>query len=130
MVEQRICSFCGTNIEPGTGRLFVKKDGVTYNFCSSKCFKNQIGKRKVPRMTEWTAAHKREKEISLGSAKQEKRKVAKKVTRKTRKVKAPKEKSKEKSPKDAAEEPKREEKKPSKEKAIKESGPEKKEEKK
>lgn len=127
MVELRICSFCGTNIEPGTGRLFVKKDGVTYNFCSSKCFKNQIGKGKVPRMTEWTAAHKREKEISLGSAKQETRKVAKKVTRKKRKVKAPKEK--EETAEVAKEEPKRDEEKPSEEKAKVEAEPEMKEEK-
>jgi len=128
MVEQRICSFCGTNIEPGTGRLFVRKDGLTYNFCSSKCFKNQIGKGKVPRMTEWTAAHKREKEIFLGSVKQEKRKVAKKVTRKTRKVKPPKEK-REDAAKEAAEEPKREEEKPSEEKTKVEGEPENQEEK-
>lgn len=127
MVELRICSFCGTNIEPGTGRLFVRKDGVTYNFCSSKCFKNQIEKGKVPRMTEWTAAHKREKEISLGSGKLERKKVAKKITRKTRKVKQPKEKKE--AEKASEEEPEREVEKASEEKSKGESDPEKKEEK-
>jgi len=65
MVEQKICSFCGGSIEPGTGRLYVRKDGVTYNFCSSKCFKNLVVMKRLPRETEWTAAYKREKDTRL-----------------------------------------------------------------
>jgi len=71
MVEQKICSFCGGNIEPGTGRLYVRKDGMTYNFCSSKCFKNLVVMRRLPRETEWTAAYKREKDTRMTPATQE-----------------------------------------------------------
>lgn len=65
MVERRICSFCGQDIEPGTGRLHVKKDGTVYQFCTSKCYKNMIQLRRVPRRTAWTAQFFREKEAKL-----------------------------------------------------------------
>jgi len=65
MVEQKICSFCGSNIEPGTGRIFVRKDGLTYTFCGSKCYKNLVVMRRLPRETEWTAAYKREKAVRM-----------------------------------------------------------------
>jgi len=82
MVEQKICSFCGGSIEPGTGRLYVRKDGMTYNFCSSKCFKNLVVMRRLPRETEWTAAYKREKETRLApAAKEEGEEEGKKVRR-------------------------------------------------
>jgi len=87
MVEQKICSFCGGSIEPGTGRLYVRKDGMTYNFCSSKCFKNLVVMRRLPRETEWTASYKREKETRLAPTAKEKKeaggedKGAKKVRR-------------------------------------------------
>lgn len=65
MVERRICSFCGQEIEPGTGRIHVKKDATVYQFCTSKCYKNMIQLRRVPRRTEWTAQFFREKEAKL-----------------------------------------------------------------
>jgi large subunit ribosomal protein L24e len=34
------CSFCGKELKPGTGKMFVKNDGVVFYFCSSKCEKN------------------------------------------------------------------------------------------
>ena len=37
MVEKRSCSFCGNEIEPGTGKLYVKKDGTVFYFCKNKC---------------------------------------------------------------------------------------------
>ncbi|MEM1525667.1 MAG: 50S ribosomal protein L24e [Ignisphaera sp.] len=40
MVVKRMCSFCGYEIEPGTGLMFVRNDGTILWFCSSKCFKN------------------------------------------------------------------------------------------
>ncbi|NYT11106.1 MAG: 50S ribosomal protein L24e [Methanomassiliicoccales archaeon] len=67
MVERRICSFCGQDIEPGTGRLHVKKDGTVYQFCTSKCYKNMVQLRRVPRRTAWTAQFFREKEAKLRS---------------------------------------------------------------
>lgn len=55
MVETRICSFCGDNIEPGTGMMYVKKDGTIYYYCSTKCRRNHALGR-VPRRVRWTAA--------------------------------------------------------------------------
>ncbi|MFA5314243.1 MAG: 50S ribosomal protein L24e [Methanomassiliicoccales archaeon] len=57
MVEQKLCSFCGANIEPGTGKMYVKKDGTVYMFCTNKCKKNMIELGRVPRTTEWTRAY-------------------------------------------------------------------------
>jgi len=51
MVE---CSFCGKYIAPGTGKMYVKKDGVVFNFCSSKCEKTQIKRKYKARITPWT----------------------------------------------------------------------------
>ncbi|ETA69174.1 MAG: large subunit ribosomal protein L24e [Methanolobus sp.] len=52
-MEQRKCSFCGELLEPGTGKLFVKKDGSSYYFCTSKCESNfELGR--LPRRTVWT----------------------------------------------------------------------------
>ncbi|MEM5782605.1 MAG: 50S ribosomal protein L24e, partial [Candidatus Aenigmatarchaeota archaeon] len=36
------CSFCGNEIEKGTGTMFVKNDGKIFFFCSSKCEKNML----------------------------------------------------------------------------------------
>jgi large subunit ribosomal protein L24e len=42
-------------LEPGTGKMYVRKDGAIYYFCSSKCQNNyKLGR--VPRKVEWTAA--------------------------------------------------------------------------
>ena len=55
MVEQHVCSFCGSQLEPGTGKMFVKKDGTIFYFCSTKCQNNQkLGR--VPRRVQWTNA--------------------------------------------------------------------------
>ena len=55
-METRVCSFCQGNIEPGTGTMYVKKDGTVHHFCSSKCRKNLLVLRRVPRRVRWTAA--------------------------------------------------------------------------
>ncbi|MDD4331179.1 MAG: 50S ribosomal protein L24e, partial [Methanosarcinaceae archaeon] len=40
-------------LEPGTGKLYVKKDGSTYFICSSKCMSNlKLGR--IPRRVAWT----------------------------------------------------------------------------
>ena len=54
MVERKICSFCGIEIEPGTGKMFVRKDGTLLNFCSTKCEKNLLKLKRVPRRVRWT----------------------------------------------------------------------------
>ncbi len=57
MVEKRNCSFCGDPIEPGTGKMYIKKDGTVYSFCSNKCKKNRIDLGRVPRRTQWTVRY-------------------------------------------------------------------------
>ena len=58
MVETHNCTFCGNQLEPGTGKMFVKKDGTIFYFCSTKCENNQkLGR--VPRRVQWTNAAKK-----------------------------------------------------------------------
>lgn len=54
MVEKRSCSFCGSEIEPGTGKIYVKNDGTIYHFCSRKCEKNLVKHKRIPRNTRWS----------------------------------------------------------------------------
>lgn len=97
MVERRVCSFCGNEIEPGTGKMYVKIDGTIYNFCKNKCHKNLIKLRRIPRRTGWTQPHMREKSSkTTGKKKASKKKTPKPA--KARKVK-PKEDSQKKAPK-------------------------------
>ena len=42
----RTCSFCSKEIEEGTGKMYVKKDG-------SICEKNMIKLGRVPRKVKW-----------------------------------------------------------------------------
>ncbi|MDD3574459.1 MAG: 50S ribosomal protein L24e, partial [Methanospirillum sp.] len=50
-----ICSFCGLPLEPGTGKMYVKKDGQIFYYCRTKCQKNHRLKR-IPRRVRWTTA--------------------------------------------------------------------------
>jgi large subunit ribosomal protein L24e len=76
MVERRVCAFCGNEIEPGTGRMYVKVDGTTFNFCKNKCLKNMIELKRIPRRTGWTQPYAREKAQRMPS--KEKKAVTKK----------------------------------------------------
>ena len=53
-METKICSFCGKEIEIGTGKMFVKRDGKIFYFCSRKCEKNMIELKRNPRKLKWT----------------------------------------------------------------------------
>ena len=55
-------------MEPGTGKLFVKRDGTVLSFDSNKCYKNMIELGRIPRTTSWTRAAAREKQIAKGAA--------------------------------------------------------------
>lgn len=61
MVERKICSFCGNEIEPGTGKMYVKKDGTIYSFCTHKCYENMIQLKRIPRRTLWTRHARKER---------------------------------------------------------------------
>lgn len=52
------CSFCNSSINKGTGLIYVKKDGTIFNFCSSKCKKNNLVLRREGRRQKWTPAAK------------------------------------------------------------------------
>jgi len=53
-MEKRVCSFCGEDIEPGTGNMFVRRDGKVFYFCSRKCEKNMLELGRNPRKLKWT----------------------------------------------------------------------------
>jgi large subunit ribosomal protein L24e len=57
MVVKRQCSFCAREIEPGTGMMFVKRDGTVFNFCTSSCRKQQLHLGRVGHRFKWTRAH-------------------------------------------------------------------------
>ena len=57
MVVKRSCSFCAGEIEPGTGMMFVKRDGTVFHFCSSSCRKQQLHLGRVGHRLKWTRAH-------------------------------------------------------------------------
>ncbi|OGS40771.1 MAG: 50S ribosomal protein L24 [Euryarchaeota archaeon RBG_13_31_8] len=54
MVERRKCSFCGNEIEPGTGKIYIKKDGTVFNFCKHKCQINMLDLGRIPRKIRWS----------------------------------------------------------------------------
>lgn len=65
-----LCSFCGKNIPRGTGKMYIKKDGKLFYFCSSKCEKNMIDLKRKPRTTRWTGLfHKLKKELGKAPSK-------------------------------------------------------------
>ncbi|MBW3582420.1 MAG: 50S ribosomal protein L24e [Euryarchaeota archaeon] len=53
-METRVCSFCGNNVEPGTGMMYIKRDGTVLMFCTSKCRKNMLELKRVPRRVRWS----------------------------------------------------------------------------
>lgn len=50
------CSFCGDAIEAGTGKMYIKRDGVVFHFCSAKCQRNQVELGRINRHVRWTQA--------------------------------------------------------------------------
>jgi large subunit ribosomal protein L24e len=65
------CSFCGDELPQGGGKLFAKKDGTVYYFCTGKCEKNFVNLKRKSTKTKWTNEHNKLKKTLL-SAKKEK----------------------------------------------------------
>ena len=54
MPERRVCSFSGEEIEPGTGTMFVRKDGSILWYKNSKARKNMVKLSRNSRKVKWT----------------------------------------------------------------------------
>ncbi len=54
VTETRYCSFCGSKIEYGTGKMYIKRDGSVMYFDTSKCEKNFLKLHREPRRVRWT----------------------------------------------------------------------------
>jgi len=67
------CSFCGEDLKLGSGKMYVKKDGTIFYFCSGKCEKNLNKLGRKPADTRWTEPYNKLKKTLL-SAKTEKQK--------------------------------------------------------
>lgn len=50
------CSFCGSEIKKGTGKMFVRDNGTILRFCKSKCEKNMLKLGRDARKFKWTAS--------------------------------------------------------------------------
>ncbi|MFO1532875.1 MAG: 50S ribosomal protein L24e [Thermoplasmatota archaeon] len=50
------CTFCGSPIEAGTGKMYIRRDATVFHFCSSKCQHNQVDLGRVNRHVRWTQA--------------------------------------------------------------------------
>ena len=48
-------------MEPGTGKMYVKKDGTVLYFKNSKCEKNYLKLKRKPLATKWTKFYQDEK---------------------------------------------------------------------
>ncbi|HLC50882.1 MAG TPA: 50S ribosomal protein L24e [archaeon] len=48
-----LCSFCSSQIEQGTGKMFVKNDGTIFWFCSKKCEKNLLKLGRQSKKFKW-----------------------------------------------------------------------------
>lgn len=53
-MADRICSYSGEVIEPGTGLMYVKRNGEVYNYKTRKCFREHQTLKRVPRYVRWT----------------------------------------------------------------------------
>jgi len=55
------CSFCGSELKTGTGKMFVKRDGKILYFCSKKCEKNMLKLKRNPSKVKWVIKKKKER---------------------------------------------------------------------
>lgn len=47
------CSFCKHELDRGTGKMFVRRDGSALYFCSTKCQRNMMDLGRTPRKVLW-----------------------------------------------------------------------------
>ena len=63
------CTFCGDEIERGTGKTKIMKDEKIVHLCSMKCEKNMFKLGRVARETAWTAEYKVVKDMRMATEK-------------------------------------------------------------
>lgn len=61
------CSFCGTKITPGTGKMYVKKDARILWFCSRRCEKNLLKLGRTPREVRFTVEGQKAKQQQMAA---------------------------------------------------------------
>lgn len=66
------CSFSGKEIPPGTGKMYVKKDGTILWFASSKAQKNMMKLGRKANKTRWTEEATVAKKARIATLKHEK----------------------------------------------------------
>jgi large subunit ribosomal protein L24e len=49
------CSFCKSDIDAGTGKMFAKNSGKVLWFCTRKCEKNMLILKRNPTKRKWSA---------------------------------------------------------------------------
>lgn len=76
------CSFCGTEIKKGTGKMYVRDNGSILYFCKSKCEKNMLKLGRDARKYKWTVFYEKGEAPNATS---EKKKSVKKQTKKASK---------------------------------------------
>ena len=54
MPDLRVCSLPHAEIAPGTGLMYVKRDGSVFWFKDSKARKNMLKLKRNPRRPKWT----------------------------------------------------------------------------
>lgn len=57
MPSVKQCSFCGKEIPPATGIMYVRNDGSILWFCSNKCRKSMLKLRRDPKKLKWTKSY-------------------------------------------------------------------------
>ncbi len=72
------CAFCGDDIERGTGKVKILKEGKVVPLCSMKCEKNMFKLKRIPRKIKWTAAFRAAKEMRMATAAKTEEKITKK----------------------------------------------------
>jgi len=77
------CTFCGDEIERGTGKIKIMKDEKVVHLCSMKCEKNMFKLGRIAREIPWTAEYKVFKKMRMATEqhKAAEQKEAKKIAK-------------------------------------------------
>ncbi|MEM2876267.1 MAG: 50S ribosomal protein L24e [Candidatus Bathyarchaeia archaeon] len=54
------CSFCGEEVKPGKGMIYVRNDGALFWFCSKKCRSSSLKLKRDARKVPWTNYYRKE----------------------------------------------------------------------